>query len=186
VKRGGFWQHSTDASLPCSFLDEQRARLRHGSDRLGRQILFTLGVDASRLQLAAVKLLRTSQGEGQQEIHYDIPDYDRACQCFSLLLYLTPTESTAVPTLPLSDLRAVFSSGEQRPPAEALAKVQRSHFYTTRVQPGDVMVLNCAVPHFGVANPDSHDRHVVFLLFSPRRSPAPDTEEQRYPHGVVD
>ena len=110
VKRGLFWQHSADAALPCSFLDEQRVRLRHGSDRLGRQLLSTLGVDATRLQLAAVKLLRTRQGQGQQEIHFDIPDYDRACQCFSLLLYLTSTESTAVPTLPLSDLRAVFSS----------------------------------------------------------------------------
>jgi hypothetical protein len=49
-----------------------------------------------------------------------------------------------------------------------------------------MLVLNCAVPHYGVANPDQHDRYVLFLLFYPAASPTPDTEEQRYPHGVED
>ena len=49
---------------------------------------------------------------------------------------------------------------------------------------GDMLVLNCAVPHYGVANPDEQDRYVLFLLSYPSSSHKPDTEEQRYPHGV--
>jgi hypothetical protein len=80
VKRGGFYQHDTHPSLTCSFLDEQRVRLLHGSERLGRQLLHELGVDSSHaaLQLAAAKLLRTNPGEGRQEVHFDITEYERA------------------------------------------------------------------------------------------------------------
>jgi hypothetical protein len=42
------------------------------------------------------------------------------------------------------------------------------------------------VIHYGPANPDEEDREVVFICLSPRDVPAPDTDRQRYPHGVVD
>ena len=64
--------------------------------------------------------------------------------------------------------------------------LSRDKFSSVRVTAGDMLVLNCAVPHYGVANPDEHDRYVLFLLFSPSASPLPDTEEQRYPHGAKD
>ena len=60
-KRGGFYQHDSTKSLVCSFLDES-----------------AVDVDATSLRLAALKLLRASQGRGEQEIHYDITEYDRA------------------------------------------------------------------------------------------------------------
>jgi len=153
---------------------------------LGRALLSELSVDSSQmtLQLGDVKLLRTSFGRGQQEIHYDIVQYDLARRCYTILLYLTSTLSTALPKVPLAELRGTFSDSEQPLPSDELAKLQRKQFDSTRVESGDALVLNCAVPHWGVNNPDAADRYVVFACFSPRSKPAPDTEHQRYPHGV--
>jgi len=185
-KRGGFWQHNTHQPLTCSFQDEKRVRLRHSSESIARSILTKIGVDAASLKLAAVKLLRSSHGQGQQEIHYDIPEYARALRCFSVLLYLTSTLSTAVPIMPLDQLRDCFTEGEKRPSADALKLLSPDRFHTTRAEAGDMLVFNCTVPHYGVTNPDTQDRHVLFRLFSPTASTTPDTEEQRYPRGVKD
>jgi hypothetical protein len=138
------------------------------------------------LRLAAIKLLRSSKGDGLQEIHYDIPVYDRAIKCFTVLIYLTDTLSTALPILPLDVIRHCFTDGEKRPSAAALKFLSRDKFQSVRVTAGDGLVLNCVTPHYGVANPDEKDRYVLFLLFYPSTSPTPDTEEQRYPHGVKD
>jgi hypothetical protein len=185
-KRGGYFQHDTARSLRCSFHDEKRVRLRHSAERITRAELFSLGVDTSSLRLAAIKLLRSSKGEGEQEIHYDIPEYDQAIQCITVLIYLTDTLSTAVPTQSMKELRHCFTEGEKKPTAAALKFLSRDKFYTERVTPGTMLVLNSAIPHFGVANPDKHDRYVLFLLFFPSSLSMPDTEEQRYPHGVRD
>ena len=184
-KRGGFWQHDTHQSLVCSFLDEQRVRLLHGSERIGRQLLHSLGVDSTSLCLAATKLLRTSKGEGQQEIHYDIPVYDEAARCYTVLMYLTPTLSTAVPLLSQEQLRGCFTDGEKRPSPAALQFLTRDKFDSTRVDAGDMLALRCTTAHYGVANPDDSQRYVLFMLFSPSSLAKPDTEAQRYPHGVV-
>ena len=183
-KRGGFYQHSTHDSLVCSHLDELRVRLRASSEALGRSVLHGVEVDATTQQLVDIKLLRAAAGKGLQEVHYDVPEYEKAVQCYTVLLYLTQTESTAVPKLPLSELRDTFTEGEKKPTAAALKKLQRNNFHTWRVEAGDLLAFNAAVPHFGVANPDLHDRFVLFLHFSPRGTPLHDTEEQRYPHGV--
>jgi hypothetical protein len=184
-KRGGFFQHDTHPSLVCSFLDEKRVRLLHGSERLGRQLLHSLGVDCTSHRLAATKLLRTSKGVGRQEIHYDIPVYDLAARCYTVLMYLTPTLSTAVPLLSQKELRGCFTDGEKHPPAAALRFLTRDKFATTRVDAGDMLALRCTTAHYGDANPDDSQRYVLFMLFSPSTSRKPDTEEQRYPHGVV-
>ena len=182
-KRGGFWQHVTHKQLQCSYEDDRRVKLLAGTGQLGRALLAELGVDSSEatLQLGDVKVLRTSCGQGQQEIHFDIPHYDHARRCYTVLLYLTPTLSTALPTLPLAELRATFTHHERKLPAPEQKKLQRDQFITTRVEAGDALVLNCAVPHWGVNNPDATDRYVVFASFSPRSLPPPDTEHQRYP-----
>jgi hypothetical protein len=103
-----------------------------------------------------------------------------------VLIYLTDTISTAVPTQSIKELRHCFSDGEKKPSAAALRFLSRDRFYTERVTPGTMLAFNCVVPHFGEANPDEHDRYVLFLLFFPSSFPMPDTEEQRYPHGVKD
>jgi len=184
-KRGGFHQHSTHDSLVCSHLDELRVRVRNSSEALARSVLHAVEVDATALQLVDVKLLRAAPGQGKQEVHFDVPEYEMASQSYTVLLYLTPTTSTAVPKSPLSELRDTFTTGEEKPSRAALRKLQRdSCFHTWRVAAGDLLIFNTAVPHFGVANPDRHDRYVLFLHFSPRGLPPHDTEEQRYPHGV--
>jgi len=184
IKRGGFYQHDTAPSLKCSFLDEKRVRLHQSADHIARTQLALVGVNVASLNLAAVKLLRSSYGEGLQEIHYDITTYDQAIKCFTVLIYLTDTLSTAIPTLPMSEMRHCFTDGEKRPSPEALKFLSREKFQSKRVIAGDMLVLNCAVPHYGVANPDEQDRYVLFLLYYPSSSHKPDTEEQRYPHGV--
>jgi hypothetical protein len=133
VKRGGFWQHDTHPSLQCSFLDEKRVRLLHGSERIARQLLHELGVDSTRtaLQLAAAKLLRTNPGEGRQEVHYDITEYKRAARCFTVLLYLTPTLSTQLPRLSLAETRCCFTEGEKLPPR---LRARRPHARQVRRQ----------------------------------------------------
>jgi hypothetical protein len=115
-----------------------------------------------------------------------VTDYELARRCYTVLLYCCDTLSTAVPTRPLSELRDAFSSSERRPSAAALAKLAPDQLYTTRVRCGDALVLSCAVPHKGKANPDAATRYVCFLHFSPAGMPLPDTEQQRYPHGVAD
>ena len=184
IKRGGFYQHDTAPSLKCSFLDEKRVRLHQSADHIARTQLALVGVNVASLNLAAVKLLRSSYGEGLQEIHYDITTYDQAIKCFTVLIYLTDTLSTAIPTLPMSEMRHCFTDGEKRPSPEALKFLSREKFQSKRVIAGDMLVLNCAVPHYGVANPDEQDRYVLFLLYYPSNSDMPDTEQQRYPHGV--
>ena len=144
-KRGGFSQHSTHDSLVCSHLDELRVRVRKSSEALGRSVLHGLEVDATTLQLVDIKLLRAAAGKGLQEVHYDVPEYKKAAQCYTVLLYLTPTESTAVPKLPLSELRDTFTEGEKKPTAAALKKLQRENFHTWRVEAGDLLAFNAAL-----------------------------------------
>ncbi len=182
-KRGGFWQHVTHKQLQCSFEDHRRVKLLAGTGQLGRALLADVGVDSSEaaLQLGDVKLLRTSFGHGQQEIHFDIVQYDHARRCYTIILYLTSTLSTALPTRPLEELRRTFTHDERKLPAAEQKKLQRDQFITTRVEAGDALVPNCAVPHWGVNNPDAADRYVVFASFSPSSLPPPDTEQQRYP-----
>jgi len=182
-KRGGFWQHVTHKQMQCSYEDDRRVKLLAGTGQLGRALLAELGVDSSEatLQLGDVKVLRTSFGHGQQEIHFDIVQYDHARKCYTIILYLTSTLSTALPTRPLAELRGTFTQHEHSLPVAEQKKLQRDQFITTRVDAGDALVLNCAVPHWGDDNPDAADRYVVFASFSPSSLPPPDTEHQRYP-----
>jgi hypothetical protein len=182
-KRGSFWQHVTHKQLQCSYEDDRRVKLLAGTGQLGRALLAELGVDSTEatLQLGDVKLLRTSFGHGQQEIHFDMIQYDHARRCYTIILYLTSTLSTALPARPLAELRGTFTDHERKLPAAEQKKLQRDQFVTARVDAGDALVLNCAVPHWGVNNPDTVDRYVVFASFSPCSLPPPDTEHQRYP-----
>jgi hypothetical protein len=76
-KRGGFYQHDTQHSLTCSHLDELRVRLRASSEALARSALHALEVDATTLQLVDIKLLRAAAGKGLQDVHYDVPEYEK-------------------------------------------------------------------------------------------------------------
>lgn len=186
LKRGGFYQHDTALSLTCSLLDEKRVRLRHSAESIAREALADHAVDVTKLNLGDVKLLRSSHGEGKQEIHFDIPNYQLAVRCYSVLIYLTDTMHTAVPDRHLCELRDCFTEGEKMPSPAALQLLSSERFISQRVEAGTILAFNCTVPHYGVANPDEHDRYVLFLSFYPNDASKPDTELQRYPKGVKD
>jgi hypothetical protein len=186
VCRGGFMQHASDEQLMCSLEDERRVRLLHATHAAARRIVTGLGIDTSTLQIAAVKHIRMQKGKGEQEPHMDIPDYELAQRCITINFFLTDTISTALPIHPMAMLRPAFTAGEKLPTAAALKLVQRSQFRVERVKAGSCSVIRGNVIHYGPANPDEEDREVVFICLSPRDVPAPDTDRQRYPHGVVD
>lgn len=137
-------------------------------------LLRALGADTNVLALGGVKLLRTSTGEGRQEVHFDLQDYDYARRCYSVILYLTDTISTALPFRTLAELRDTFAAHEAKLPPSADAKVQRDQFVAARVKAGDALVFNSTVPHWGEANPDIQDRIAIFAHYYPRGTPKPD------------
>jgi hypothetical protein len=184
--RGGFMQHASDEQLTCSFEDERRVRLLHSTHAAARRIVNGLGIDATTLQIAAVKHIRMQKGKGEQEPHMDIPDYDLAQRCITINFFLTDTISTALPIHPMAMLRPAFTSGEKPPPSDVLKLIQRSQFRVERVKAGSCSVIRGHVIHYGPANPDEQDREVLFICLSPRDAPVPDTDGQRYPHGVLD
>jgi hypothetical protein len=182
-KRGKFWQLDTEIQLECSHMDQLRVSLRHGTEAFFRQSLRDHSIDADPLRLVDIKLLCCAQGEGLQEIHCDIPDPILAAQSYTCLLYLIDTLSTAVPIAPHSADR--LAACYQADAASVRHKLlQRKHFSSCAVSPGDHMLLRCDCPHFGVANPNASLRYVLFCCFAPKKHPKPDTENQRYPQGV--
>lgn len=184
-KRGGWFQHETEAALVCSLEEQKRVHLLSSSEAQARLLLSTLGVDSHSLMRGDVKLICMPPGKGEQEVHYDLQQYEDATRCYSVLFYLVDTEATAVPSVPVQQLRDCFTSDERLPPVKARAQIAKECFHRFRVQPGDALVFRGDVPHFGVANPDPYDRYVLFLQFYPRGMLKPDSEEQRYPHGVL-
>ena len=182
-KRGRFWQLDAEEELECTHMDQLRVSLVGGSEAFGRQVLRAHSIDASQLQRGDMKLLRCSHKQGLQEIHCDIPDPVLAQQCYTVLLYLTATLSTAVPTLQHSAARhaACYMTNAQTVRTQLL---KRADFSSCLVNPGDAMLLRGDCPHFGVANPNKEMRYVLFMHFSPKQQSLPDTEDQRYPQGV--
>jgi hypothetical protein len=182
-KRGKFWQMDAEKELECSHMDQLRVSLVGGSEAFGRQVLRAHSIDASQLQRGDMKLLRCSHKQGLQEIHCDVPEPTLAQQCYTVLVYLTATLSTAVPRQQHSAARhAACYVADASTVRSRLLK--RSDFSSCWVNPGDAMLLRGDCPHFGVANPNKELRYVLFLSFSPKKQPLPDTEEQRYPQGV--
>ena len=182
-KRNQFWQLDVEQQLQCSHMDQLRVTLVSGSEAFARQLLRDHLIDASLLQRGDMKLLRCAHKQGLQEIHCDMPDPDAAQQCYTVILYLTTTVSTAVPVLPHSAERqaACYSADAKTVRSHLL---QRRNFSSCLVNPGDAMLLRCNCPHYGVANPNTEMRYVLFLHFSPKRCGRVDTEAQRYPQGV--
>jgi len=182
--RNNFYQHTTDQPLLASKKAEaERQQLLQDTEAFGLEALGALEIDHARLKLAcsAIKVLRTEQDEGRQDIHFDIPGKAKAERCYTILLHCGTTISTCVPrNKPLAELREHFTTDEETIPAD---KLTPGMFDSIRVDAGDHTVFNCTLPHFGPANPNYESRIVVFLMFSPTDEPTPDTDDQRYPHG---
>jgi len=183
-KRGKFYQLDAHAQLDCSHMDQLRVSLCSGTEAFFRQSLRNHGIDPSQLQMGDLKLMGSDLGDGLQEIHCDMTDPDLAAKSHTCLLYLTHTLSTAVPIAPHSDERHAACYVADAATVRNSKLLQRKCFSSCTVSPGDHLLLRGDCPHFGVANPNVARRYVLFACFSPKKRPKPDTEEQRYPHGV--
>ena len=90
--------------------------------------------------------------------------------------------STALSKLSLAELRDTFTRGEAEPSLEAMEKLTDDKFISLLVEPGQLAVFRCDVPHYGVLNTAAEDRVVAFFLWGPRTNPHHCTV-QRYPLG---
>ena len=147
-----------------------------------RKLFEQLGVDMTDLECSEWSLLMARSGTGLQPVHFDIPVYRHAVRMFTVILYCTPTMSTAFPKLSLANLRDTFTTGEAEPSLEAMEKLTDDKFISLPVQPGQLAVFRCDVPHYGVLNTAKEDRVVAFFLWGQRLQPHHCTI-QRYPLG---
>jgi len=185
--RGNAWQ--LDASQPLSSLDAEQHRLSLLAPTIAalRRLLHGHGIQTSGLRVAALKLLRSEPGQGKQPVHYDVPSYEDAVQCYAVLLYCTETMSTAVPQLDAATMRPAFIDGENPTPgqkAEAERLCREPNFLSVPVQPGSTLVFSATTPHYGVRNLATVDRLALYALFSPFNKPGQDGT-QRFPLGVT-
>jgi hypothetical protein len=171
------WMHQ---SLKCSLLEQQRVRVVSSAEALGRQLLREQGVDESALRLSDIGCLRTDPGKGEQEIHSDVQEKQYSSVCYFLILYLHPTESTAVANVPAGALDSVWMMTNR----QAATRFSSVQFITERVEGGDALLMQGTSFHYAVKNPDSYRRYVGFLSFTPKRLPPFDSQLLFYPLGV--
>jgi len=186
--RGNASQLDARQPLPELGAEQHRLSLVGPTQAACRRLLESHGVQTACLHLAALKLLRSGPGLGLQPVHYDVPRYKDAVQCYSVLMYCTGTTSTAVPKLDAATMRPLFTDGEELSAKQhALAEklCAEENFISFPVQAGATLVFSAATPHYGVRNIASTDRVVLYALFSPSEEPAQD-DTQRFPLGVTD
>ena len=157
-----------------------------------RSSLASLGVNPS-LYLIHMKLLRALPGDGHQHIHFDIKDYNKAGNRFSVLLFCNETNSTRMPLQSLATMDAAFIKNEEvtiedRPATKKEEKIIKKlcaeeNFATQPVVQGQTMVFRTTVAHGGSKNMRDVDRIVVYALFSPT-SDEGQGNEQRFPLGI--
>ena len=97
-----------------------------------------------------------------------------------VIFYLVDTESTAVADVKKNELDDVWKMNVK----EAKSRLATINFSTERVNTGDTLVMNGKCFHYGVANPDTYQRFIGFLSFTPLSLPPFDSQDQFYPPGT--
>lgn len=137
--------------------------------------------------LNAMKLLWSEPGEGQQQLHYDVPDRKLATQSYSCILYCTPCYHTAVPSAPASQLASAFNTGNiltDKMKAKNESIFHSVKFISNLVPAGSGLIFNTSVAHYGVENVmRTEKRIVIFALFEPTINKNADSM-QRFPFGL--
>jgi hypothetical protein len=181
--RGGMEEFVLNtAQLNNAAADNLRQQIIAESQEEQLAVMASLGIDVRDLAAAEQAILRAKHGVGLQPIHCDIPVYRQAVRCWTTLLYANENYSTAVPTLPIADLRATFTRGDAEPTPDALASLADFNFISVPVKAGTLLVFRTDLPHFGVMNKLRADRILLFSLWGPRSSP-PRCYVQRFPLG---
>ncbi len=132
------------------------------------------------------KLIIAEPGEGAQYPHYDCETWDEASRRFSVLIYMVPTRSTVMCSLPSEIVDPVFSRevGDPTPGEERLARelIIGRNFVSFPVQAGTVAVMAGKVCHYAPPNTHKQDQRIAYyLLFSPDDDKKEQDEHQRFP-----
>lgn len=183
-QRSDRWEAKRNSWYQLAAVQEDDEELWDRGRLAGHHFLrLSLLVNAYDLKMVSQKLLRSAPGEGLQDDHCDAATLADARGCYTVLIYLTAGESTAVPTLsssPLSHDVCWTMSLE-----EATAMRSCVPLRTHSVQPGDGLVLSHTVLHHAPRNDTAADRVVLFQHWIPQGwAEAPDSELQRVPFGI--
>ena len=179
-------QYSVDLPLKREDLQAIRSRFMPICIEEQRKALHALGIDTEQLVCSDFALMRAKPGVGLQPVHMDMPDYAEATECYSVLTYCNDNDSTALPRLPLSELRDTFTQDERSPSQQACDKIRPDStkaFLSVKVEPGVTSIFRTDLPHFGVQNKRDTSRILTFALWGPKAKP-PLCVVQRYPHGA--
>ena len=133
-----------------------------------------------RRYLVSVKIMVAQPGQPAQEIHWDGVLGANGDKKYSVLLYCTDTQSTAVPVftnehslstphLPAVKRRKLFSLLEKP-----------KNYCTTPVVAGELLVMKQSVPHYAPEHPSAAtaERVVLFDMLSASK----DVEQDEYQH----
>jgi len=178
--RAEFYEHSMFLLLRCPLLEQKRNDLISSIEVMGRNLLSSLNIDHSDLRISDMGVLRTRQYTGFQEIHADIQTFETSSLCYSVIMYLVDTDSTALADIPCDALDPVWKMNL----SAAKEVFSRVHFVSERVACGDTAVFSGKTFHYGVENPDAYQRYIGFTTFTPKRLPKVDSQYQFYPTGT--
>jgi hypothetical protein len=145
-------------------------------------LLFAILAAGYDLRLVSQKLLLSHPGEGLQDDHCDASSLEEAAGCYSVLIYLTDGDSTAVPSTPY-DAEAERICWQL---SDAGAAKKRIPTATHPVKAGAGMVISHKVVHHGPRNDTQQPRLVLFQHWVPsgRAFDPPDADLQRVPYGL--
>jgi hypothetical protein len=177
------WEPKRNAWQQLTAAEDDDADLWERGRVAGRSCLRVALLDAAyNLRMSSQKLLRSHPGEGLQDDHCDAATLEAAEGSYSVLIYLTAGESTAVPTTPGSH---VHSMSWTMNAAAATAARKSIQLTTHAVQPGAAMVLSHKLLHHAPCNNTNSDRVVLFQHWILKtRVAVPDSEQQRVPFGI--
>lgn len=152
---GNVKQHSLDPLFESKRVDEELF------NRVVEHALKSVGIDLHanhRLLIAKKLLANTIKGTGRQAIHFDWlrgPQTPHT-QRITILIYLTACLTSAMPTFTLDRIAG-------QPRKESVPFVtNRQYYHSIRAQPGDIMVCQQNVPHYGEVCDIDEGRYVAF------------------------
>lgn len=177
------WEHKRNSWWQLAAEERDDPEMWERGRLAGRSCLrAALLAGAHEVHMVSQKLLRSAPGGGLQNEHCDAATLALAQGCYSVLIYLTAGQSTAVPVKPhtLQAQRICWSSS-----AQAASAIRADIPLSTHpVQPGAAMVLSHIVLHHAPRNDTASDRVVLFQHWiSKKLAQVPDSEDQRLPFG---
>ena len=155
---------------------------------LGREFLLRAIAEKTFLvELKALKVMSSPPGKGLQDDHCDAATLLEAEGCYTVIIYLTAGDSTALPCLPYDkEMHRVCWELDAAAAAKAKLKIKMTTF---PVLPGSALVLSHKTLHHGPKNTGASNRITLFQHWVPKEGvlakQTPDSELQRLPFGLA-